>query len=112
MDFSIESKLTNHFNYKILQNLAVFDLIVVPSKYWKNYFSWDWNRLERIIISPGIKISGKSRHEIVKLAEINNIYVIEDSAEALGSKIGGRQVGTFGKFGVFSLIDANKLQNL
>ena len=40
--------------------------------------------------------------EIVKLAEINNIYVIEDSAEALGSKIGDRQVGTFGKFGVFS----------
>ena len=39
MDFSIESKLTNHFNYKILQNLAVFDLIVVPSKYWKNYLS-------------------------------------------------------------------------
>ena len=40
--------------------------------------------------------------EIVKIAEANDIYVIEDAAEALGSKIDGRQVGTFGNFGVFS----------
>ena len=30
------------------------------------------------------------------------IYVIEDAAEALGSKLYDRQVGTFGNFGVFS----------
>ena len=58
MDFSIESKLTNHFNYKILQNLAVFDLIVVPSKYWKNYLSnyVDKDRI-KVIYNLLIKIS-------------------------------------------------------
>ena len=40
--------------------------------------------------------------KIMKLAEANNIYVIEDAAEALGSKLYDRQVGTFGNFGVFS----------
>ena len=40
--------------------------------------------------------------EIVKLAKAKNVYVIEDAAEALGSKFDGKHVGTFGNFGVFS----------
>ena len=55
------------------KNVVVFDDKLKPNlklkKYWKNYCSWDWDKLERIIISPGIKISGENRHPIVKLAE-------------------------------------------
>ena len=42
------------------KNIVVFDDKIKPNskvkKYWKNYLSWDWNNLRRVIISPGIKI--------------------------------------------------------
>jgi perosamine synthetase len=40
--------------------------------------------------------------EIVRIATLRNIYVIEDAACALGSTVDGRPVGTFGTFGSFS----------
>ena len=39
---------------------------------------------------------------IMQLAEKHNLYVIEDCAIALGAKVGGRPVGSFGDAGVFS----------
>ena len=39
---------------------------------------------------------------IMKIARKNHIYVIEDCAEAIGSKYTGRHVGTFGDIGAFS----------
>ena len=41
-------------------------------------------------------------NELLKVAEQYGIPVIEDAAEALGSRYGGHQVGTFGKLGIFS----------
>lgn len=41
-------------------------------------------------------------HEIVELAKKNDLFVIEDCAEALGSSINGQHVGTFGDAGTFS----------
>lgn len=41
--------------------------------------------------------------DILSLARSNGIYVLEDSAEAIGSRIRGRACGTFGDIGVFSL---------
>ena len=59
------------------KNIVVFDDKIKPNlklkKYWKNYLSWDWKNLSRIIISPGIKISGKNKHPIVKLANSNSL---------------------------------------
>ena len=40
--------------------------------------------------------------ELLEVAEQYAIPVVEDAAEALGSRYGGHQVGTFGRFGVFS----------
>jgi len=45
---------------------------------------------------------------IVRIAKEFNLYVIEDAAEALGTKVSGKHVGTFGHIGVFSFF-ANKL---
>ena len=59
------------------KDIVVFDDKLKPNlklkKYWKNYLNWDWNNLSRIIISPGIKISGKNKHPIVKLAENHKV---------------------------------------
>lgn len=40
--------------------------------------------------------------KIVQIAEKYHIAVIEDSAESLGSFVGGQHTGTFGQFGVLS----------
>lgn len=40
--------------------------------------------------------------EILTFAKNNNIYVIEDSAQALGSEYKGQKAGSFGDFSVFS----------
>ncbi|MCT4672048.1 MAG: aminotransferase class I/II-fold pyridoxal phosphate-dependent enzyme [Prolixibacteraceae bacterium] len=46
--------------------------------------------------------------EIVEVASRFNIPVIEDAAEALGSKYQGQALGTFGKMGVYSF-NGNKI---
>lgn len=38
-----------------------------------------------------------------EIADANHIYLIEDCAQAMGSKYHGRSVGTFGEIGTFSL---------
>jgi len=40
--------------------------------------------------------------DIVRMCKDNNLFLIEDSCEALGSKYSGKSVGTFGNFGTFS----------
>jgi len=46
--------------------------------------------------------------EIMELAKENNLIVIEDAAEALGSEYGGRKAGALGDFSIFSFY-ANKI---
>ena len=46
--------------------------------------------------------------EICEVASSFGLTVLEDAAEALGSKANGQSVGSFGKFGVFSF-NANKI---
>ena len=46
--------------------------------------------------------------ELMAVAEEFDIPVVEDAAEALGSRYGGHQVGTFGRMGVFSF-NGNKI---
>jgi len=41
-------------------------------------------------------------NEIMTIAKKHNLYVIEDSAEAIGSEYKGKRAGSIGDFGVFS----------
>ena len=47
-------------------------------------------------------------NEIIKIADEWNLPVVEDAAEALGSKVKGKDCGTFGTLGVFSF-NGNKI---
>ena len=104
------------------KDVVIFDDKLKPNlkikKYWRNYYSWDWNRLRRIIISPGIKISGKNRHPIVKLAENYKIELhneIELYFEHDPKSIIIGITGTNGKSTLASLIShvlsENKIEN-
>lgn len=46
---------------------------------------------------------------IMKIASKNHLVVVEDSAQALGSKFNGKHAGTFGIAGVFSFFPAKVL---
>ena len=52
-----------------------------------------------------VHVSGKAAniYEIKKIAKRNNIYMVEDSAEALFSKTNNKYLGTIGDLGCFSL---------
>jgi dTDP-4-amino-4,6-dideoxygalactose transaminase len=47
--------------------------------------------------------------EIAELARGKNIRLLEDCAHALGVRIGGRSVGTFGDIGVFSFAEGKNM---
>jgi len=48
--------------------------------------------------------------EINRIAKENNLYVIEDSAEAHGTKYDGRNVGTFSDLSIYSFYVAHNIQ--
>ena len=105
------------------KNIVIYDDKIKPNlkfkKYWKNYLNWDWNNLSKIIISPGIKISGKNRHPIVKLAKNHKVELqneIELYFEQKPQSIIIGITGTNGKSTLASLIShilsENKLKNI
>lgn len=47
--------------------------------------------------------------QIVELAKSRNLFVIEDCAEAFGSKYKGKYVGTFGDISTFSFLEIKLL---
>ena len=46
---------------------------------------------------------------ILEIADEHDLSIVEDSAQALGSKFGGKFAGTFGKAGIFSFYPAKLL---
>lgn len=47
--------------------------------------------------------------EVVKFCEENNLWLVEDSCDALGAKYNNQFVGTFGQFGTFSFYPAHHI---
>jgi CDP-6-deoxy-D-xylo-4-hexulose-3-dehydrase len=47
--------------------------------------------------------------KLTKIAKENNIILIEDSCEALGSKYNNKYLGTFGKFGTYSFYVSHQI---
>ena len=50
--------------------------------------------------------------KICKIAIDNNLHVVEDSCEALGSSIEGKKVGTFGDIGTFSFFMSHHITTM
>ena len=58
-----------------------------------------------------IHILGNSSNikEISSVAKNNNIFLIEDTCEALGSRFGSKYLGTFGDFGTYSFYYSHQI---
>ena len=64
-------------------NIFVFDdkknISFTPSKAtWLNYRKWPWEKINALIVSPGIPINSLKQHEAIKLAKKYNINIIND----------------------------------
>lgn len=55
-----------------------------------------------------VHVSGRAApiHDLLQIAENHNLYVVEDTAEGLGSCLNGQQLGSFGIAGTFSFSPA------
>ena len=56
----------------------------------------------KAIVVPHLYGYGADMDEIMDMATGNNIIVIEDAAQSLGTRINGRMTGTIADFGVYS----------
>ncbi|WP_425058495.1 UDP-4-amino-4-deoxy-L-arabinose--oxoglutarate aminotransferase [Sporomusa carbonis] len=63
---------------------------------------WLTPRTKAVIVTNLFGLPG-NLPEILKLAKKHGLYVIEDNAQAPGATINGKQAGTFGDLGIFSL---------
>ena len=57
----------------------------------------------KAIIHVSLNNRYKNMTELVEYCNTNNYYLIEDSAQSLGCRINGKNLGTFGNIGCFSL---------
>ncbi len=66
---------------------------------------------ERTVAIMPVQLNGRTADmdRIQEIADRHNLYILEDSAQALGSKFKGRFAGTFGRAGVFSFYPAKIL---
>ncbi|MES3037373.1 MAG: DegT/DnrJ/EryC1/StrS family aminotransferase [Bdellovibrionota bacterium] len=65
-------------------------------------------KVPRILVCAELYGMGAAYNEIEKICQQYKIEIIEDSAEALGSKYHERKCGTFGRFGILSF-NGNKI---
>lgn len=63
----------------------------------------------RAIIIPHTLGNPNEMNPIVEIAKQHNLFLIEDSCDALGSKYNGKYLGTFGDFGTFSFFPAHHI---
>ena len=64
-------------------NIFVFDdkkdISYTPLKTtWLDYRKWPWERINTLIVSPGIPINSLKKHEAIKLAKKHNVDIIND----------------------------------
>ena len=63
----------------------------------------------RAIIVPHTLGNSNDMDVIMELVEKHNLFLIEDTCDALGTKWGGKYVGTFGDFGTLSMYPAHHI---
>lgn len=90
----------------ILMNNAVPVFVDISSETYNlnpnEIEKWLTPRTKAIIVTNLFGLPG-NLPEIIKVARKHGLYVIEDNAQAPGASIEGKQAGTFGDLGIFSL---------
>ena len=64
-------------------NIFVFDdkkekPSIIKKSNWINYNYWPWKSIKTLVVSPGIPINNKEKHNAIKLAIDNKVKIIND----------------------------------
>ena len=64
-------------------NIFVFDdKVEKPSMIkkgnWINYIDWPWENIKTLVVSPGIPINNREKHNAIKLALDNKVKIINE----------------------------------
>ena len=64
-------------------NIFVFDdkkekPSIIKKRNWINYNYWPWESIKTLVVSPGIPINNKEKHNAIKLAIDNKVKIIND----------------------------------
>ena len=121
-------------NPKKKNKLKVGDKFIIPAVCWStslwpliqcglkpqfvdvniNNFCIDENLLKKesktkAIMNINILGNSANMDKLLKFARSNNMYLIEDTCEALGSKFKSKYLGTFGDFGTYSFYYSHQI---
>jgi len=105
-------------------NIFVFDdkkekPSIIKKRNWINYNYWPWESIKTIVVSPGIPIYNKQKHNAIKLAIDNNVQIINDIDLLIETKPKARIIGITGTNGkstttalLFHILKFNKIKSV
>ena len=84
---------------------------------WKNYNFWPWENLTTLVVSPGIPVNSKKKHNAIKLAIKNKVKIINEIDLFVETKPKARIIGITGTNGksttvalLFHILKFNKIK--
>ena len=84
---------------------------------WKNYKFWPWESLTTLVVSPGIPINSKIKHNAIQLAIKNKVKIINEIDLFADTKPKARIIGITGTNGksttvalLFHILKFNKIK--
>ncbi len=84
---------------------------------WKNYKFWPWKTLNTIVVSPGIPINAKHKHNAIQLAIKNKVKIINEIDLFFETRPKARIIGITGTNGksttvalLFHILTFNKIK--
>ena len=105
-------------------NIFVFDdkkekPSIIKKSNWINYNYWPWESIKTLVVSPGIPINNKEKHNAIKLAIDNNVQIINDIDLFVETNPKAKIIGVTGTNGksttaalLFHILKFNKIKSV
>ncbi len=105
-------------------NIFVFDdqkekPSIIKKSSWINYNYWPWESIKTLVVSPGIPINNKEKHNAIKLAIDNNVQIINDIDLFVETNPKAKIIGVTGTNGksttaalLFHILKFNKIKSV
>ncbi len=90
---------------------------LIKNNSWKNYKFWPWNSLTAVVVSPGIPINAKKKHNAIKLAIKNKVKILNEIDLFVETRPKAKIIGITGTNGksttvalLFHILKFNKIK--